>query len=318
MLSHKYYGYGLLVFSLLISLAAATSAGLARPASAQTPQTSLRFFGTGSGDVDRVKIPLDNPHRPVDVGGDFTLEFWINASPGSNTSAPCQESSSSDTWTNGNIILDRDIFGDGDYGDYGVSLYGGRIAFGTAVVSSRRTLCGSSDLRDGQWHHVAVTRRSSDGQMRIFVDGQLQKTANGPVGNLSYRDGRSTSYPNSDPFLVIAAEKHDYDPSTYPSFNGWVDEVRISNNIRYTGSFTPPTQPFTPDANTVALYHFDSAPGACNGQVSDSRDSSGQNNHGQCKYGGNPPNQGPQFVADSPFFSNIIYNYRVYLPLVRR
>jgi hypothetical protein len=311
----RYYGYGLLVFSLLIGLAAAAAARFARPALAQAPQTSLRFFGSGSGDADRVKIPLDNPHRTVDVGGDFTLEFWMKALPGSNTSASCQESSSSDTWTNGNIILDRDIFGDGDHGDYGVSLYGGRIAFGTTVGSSRRTICGTSDLRNSQWHHIAVTRRSSDGQMRIFVNGQLQKTSNGPSGDLSYRDGRSTSYPNSDPFLVIAAEKHDYDPSTYPSFNGWIDEVRISNNIRYTGNFTPPIQPFTPDANAVALYHFDGAPGACTGQVSDS---SGQNNPGECKYGGNPPNQGPQYVADSPFFGGIIYSHRVYLPLIRR
>jgi hypothetical protein len=282
---------------------------------AQSFQTSLRFFGTGSGDIDRVKIPLDNPHRSVDVGGDFTIEFWLKAVPGSNSIPQyCAESTSQDTWTNGHIILDRDIFGDGDFGDYGISLADGRVAFGVAVGSSRRTICGTSDLRDGQWHHIAVTRQSSSGQLRIFVDGQLQKSQNGPTGDLSYRNGRSTSWPN-DTYLVIAAEKHDYDPSTYPSFNGWIDELRISTTIRYTTNFTRPNQPFTADPATVALYHFDGTPGACSGPVSDA---SGQNNHGECKFGGTVPSQGPQYVLDSPFPTNIIYNHKIYLPLVRR
>lgn len=304
-----------LVFGILavLSLSASrpqASAAAALPSSTQ--QTSLRFFGTGSGDIDRVKIPLDDPHRSVDVGGDFTIEFWLKAQPGTNTSETCPEDPA---WINGNIIIDRDIFGDGDYGDYGISLYGGRIAFGTAVGSSRRTICGTSDLRDGQWHHVAVTRKSDNGEMRIFVDGQQQKSANGPSGDLSYKDGRSTNYQNSDPYLVIAAEKHDYDSENYPSFNGWIDEVRISKFVRYTAAFTPPTQPFKPDDNTVALYHFDGVEEACTGQVNDS---SNDSNHGECKYGGSAPNQGPQYVPDSPFSSSIIYNNKVYLPLIRR
>ena len=51
---------------------------------------SLKFLGTnnnneGPPDVDRVKIPLDNPNRPVDVGeSDFTVEFWLKANPGDN------------------------------------------------------------------------------------------------------------------------------------------------------------------------------------------------------------------------------------------
>lgn len=305
-----------LVFGILavLSLSASrpqASAAAALPSSTQ--QTSLRFFGTGKNDIDRVKIPLDDPHRSVDVGGDFTIEFWLKAPSDKKTSGTCQEGS--DTWINGNIIIDRDIFGDGDYGDYGISLYNGRIAFGTAVGRSRRTICGTSDLRDEQWHHVAVTRKNS-GEMRIFVDGQLENSvSDAPSGDLSYEDGRSTDYQNSDPYLVIAAEKHDYGSKYYPSFNGWIDEVRISKFVRYTAAFTPPTQPFTPDDDTVALYHFDGAPGACTGQVNDS---SNDSNHGECKYGGSAPNQGPQYVQDSPFSSSIIYNNKVYLPLIRR
>ncbi len=220
---------------------------------------SLRFYGAGARDVDRVKIPLDAPHRPVDVGAtDFTIEFWMRALPGDNGSGPCV--AGQDTWINGNVVFDRDIFGAGDYGDYGISLYGGRIAFGVATSSTSWTICGATHVADGQWHHIAVTRRFSNGELTVFVDGALDAQAIGPVGDISYRDGRTAQWPN-EPYLVIGAEKHDYDRTAYPSFNGWIDEVHISQMLRYTAPFSRPTQPFVPDALTVALYHFDEGAG---------------------------------------------------------
>ncbi|MBX7041614.1 MAG: hypothetical protein K1X85_01825 [Ignavibacteria bacterium] len=40
---------------------------------------SLRSFGNGANDIDRVKIRLDAPAKPVDVSGSFTLEFFMKA-----------------------------------------------------------------------------------------------------------------------------------------------------------------------------------------------------------------------------------------------
>jgi len=128
---------------------------------------SLLFSGTG--DVDRVKIPLDAPARPVDVGGDFTIEFWLRALPGNTGTA-----------TAGNIIFDRDIWGAGDYGDWGIALGGGRVAFGVNNGSAGSTVLGTALVTNGAWQHVACTRRASDGQLRIFVNGQLDATATGP------------------------------------------------------------------------------------------------------------------------------------------
>lgn len=258
---------------------------------------SLRFYGHGSGDIDRVKIPLDSPPRTVDVGGDFTLEWWLKANLADNNTPSC--TTGNDNWITGNVVFDRDVFGGGDYGDYGISLRGGKVAFGVHNGTSGEGICGSTNVADGAWHHIAVTREASTGTMRIYVDGNLDGSGMGPTGDISYRDGRTTSYPNSDPYLVIGAEKHDAGPS-YPSFNGWIDEVRLSSVVRYSSNFTPPTTPFSADGDTLLLFHFDegTANSPCNGTVTDS--SPGAQNPGQCQYGGSAP-AGPVYSADTPF-----------------
>lgn len=254
--------------------------------------TSLRFYGNGvnAPDLDRVKIPIDGPERPADIGAtDFTIEFWLRAVPGANGSLDCQPDG--DNWVNGNIIVDRDIFNAGDYGDYGISLYDGRIAFGVNNGSSGHTLCGTTNVANNQWRHIAVVRVRDTGLMQIYVDGVLDGAATGPTGDVSYRNGRSTSWPD-DPYIVIGAEKHDYG-AAYPSFRGWVDELRLSNVRRYNGSFTPATSPFTPDSDTAALYHFDEGSGDVVG------DSSGGGSHGTRNFGGSPA--GPVWSAETPF-----------------
>jgi hypothetical protein len=269
----------------------------ALPASyTQGAGTSLRFYGNGVNDIDRVKIPIDGPEVPADVGAtDFTIEWWMKASLGENSSGSCIPGG--DNWITGNTIFDRDIWGAGDYGDYGISLANGRIAFGAHNGSDGHTLCGSRLVADGAWHHVAVARQRSDGSMRIYVDGQLDAQASGPAGDISYRDGRQTGYAN-DPYLVVGAEKHDAG-SAYPSYSGWVDEIRISNVLRYAGGYAVPSVPFTPDANTVALYHLDEGSGNVVGDVSGAV---GGPSNGDRRYGGQPA--GPEWSADTPFSSS--------------
>jgi glucose/arabinose dehydrogenase len=259
--------------------------------------TSLLFYGHGAGDIDRVKVPIDDPStsRQADVGATgFTLEWWMRAAPGANASdaVTCD---ANDGWITGNIVFDRDVFGPGDRGDFGVSLTGGRVAFGVSIGASGNTICGATDVTDGVWHHVAVTRRKSDGRLRIYVDGVLDAEGDGNVGpdqDVSYLDDRATSYPNSDPFLVIGAEKHDAGPA-YPSYHGLLDEIRLSTVERYTASrFTRQFSAFVPDGNTAALYHLDEGAGDVVG------DASGGGSHGTLKLGGTPP-AGPAWSSES-------------------
>jgi hypothetical protein len=254
---------------------------------------ALRFYGNGVNDIDRVKIPIDNPEGPADVGAtDFTLEFWMKAFAPDNPSAACFTGSRN--WINGNIMFDRDVFGDGDFGDYGVSLFGGKIAFGVHNGSSGAGICSTQNVADGVWHHIAVTRSRSTGQISIFVDGLLDAEGAGPLGDLSYRNNRPTIWPN-DPYLVIGAEKHDAGFS-FPSYSGWIDEVRLSTLLRYTVSFPRPSDPFVTDSNTVALYHFDEGSGDL---IADSSGAAGGPSDGVRKLGGTPA--GPEWVNDTPF-----------------
>ena len=183
----------------------ATTTAASATASTNPAGYSLRFHGNPTTEVDRVKVPID-PQVAADLGGDLTIEFWLKTEPGANPATSCQ--AGSDGWTYGNVILDRDVFGTGDYGEYGVSLSGGRIAFGVGRGGREQTICGLIDVADGRWHHVAMTRRFADGVMRIYVDGTESAQGVGPAGDISYRDGRPTGV-STDPFLVVGASKAD-------------------------------------------------------------------------------------------------------------
>jgi hypothetical protein len=252
---------------------------------------SMHFFGKGVGDIDRIKIPLTTD-KTIDVGNSFTIEWWMRTDTG-NASGDCVSASGAG-WVSGNTLIDRDVYGNGDSGDYGISMFNGngRIAFGAALGANGYTLCSVASVNDGGWHHVAVTRDGTSGLLAIFVDGVPSGSATGPSGDVSYRDGRATTFPNSDPYLVLGAEKHDAG-SAYPSFRGWLDELRISNVVRYTAGFPLPLAQQATDATTVAIYHFEEGGGtvALDGKWS---------NNGVVQVGGSPV--GPVWdVASRPF-----------------
>lgn len=215
--------------------------------------TSLRFLGNADNRDGRVEIRIDAPPTPADIGAtDFTIDFWMKASPGNNQNVAdgvCDRAGYD--WINGNIILDRDRRSASPTQDFGVSLVSGRIAFGVEPTpGDQYTICSDIDLRDDTWHHIAL-QRSLNGQLSVYVDGALKKQhVLGPAGDLSYPDGTGDS---REPFLVIGAEKYDL----ANDYVGLVDELRLSTVLRYSGNFTRPSAPHTLDGNTAALYHFD-------------------------------------------------------------
>lgn len=235
------------------------------PAPPPPANLSLRFFGTGVNDIDRVKIPLLNTNgteRPVNAGADdFTLEFWVRGTIGENPTLACTTGQiARDAWLDGAVIIDRDVLGDGDFGEFGVSLLGGQVAFGVSRAGAGSTLCGATNVLDNVWHHVAVTRQRQTGQLKIFVDGAQEAFVSDPGASLDVQYNPAHAAPNvADPLLVLGAQKRD--ALSARAFRGLIDELRVSRGLRYTGTGPRPSAPFTPDGNTFALYHFDEATG---------------------------------------------------------
>lgn len=227
--------------------------------------TSLEFYGAAASPAGRVLMPVDSPSDtrrgpPIDVGGsdDFMIDVWIRALPGANA-APAITCGANANWTQGNIVLDRRRTGGAGFG---VSLAGGRAAFGvTGPALGNLTLCSTTDIADGQWHLITISRNrwdgtQPDGFMWLFIDGVLEASGAGPGGDLSYPDSATASSPG-DPYLVLGADKYDVGLP----FRGWLDEIRVSNVLRTRASFARPTAPFANDPNTAAVFHLDEGAG---------------------------------------------------------
>ncbi len=100
-------------------------------------------------------------------------------------------------------------------------------------------------LVPGEWHHFAGTFDGSQ-TLSIYVDGLLLATALTPAP--------VTPQPSDNPMGIgISAASGGF------RFNGVIDEARVSNGLRYQGSFERPGARFSPDASTVCLWHLDEA-----------------------------------------------------------
>ena len=272
-----------------------------------TAQGSIRFYGNGinAPDQDRGKIQIDevgnnNPGPPADVGAtDFTIEFWIKGALADNNSSGVS-CGNNENWILGNIVFDRDRYNQNR--KFGVSIAGGYIVFGV-TGSFAYTVCSSVQVLSNTWRHIAVQRDADTGAMTIYVDGISSGSGTGPTGDISYPDNgvpcnnccNGGNCNNSDPFIVLGAEKHDAG-SSYPSYNGFMDELRISNIIRYTSNFTPTSSQFNADGNTMALYHFNEGTGTT---LNDASTAPGGPSNGFINVGGNP--SGPVWSSDTPF-----------------
>ncbi|MCX7625472.1 MAG: LamG domain-containing protein [Candidatus Sumerlaeaceae bacterium] len=258
-------------------------------------QYSLRFYGTGTFQQDRVKIKIDAPQVPADIGaGSFSIEFWMKGTAAANTTPNHGYRVANDTeefasdWISGNIIIDRDIFGPGP--DWGISVHRngvgsnvGVLRFGTegaAGGDAAHTLqtTGGVNLLDGAWHHVCVVRDVTTGRKHIYLDG-MHNVSSGPGvsdDNISYPNGYTDPSWPWNPYIVFGAEKHDYDPSSYPSFSGWLDEVRLWNialtPTQVAAYMNSTVAPGTP--GLVAMYRFEEGNGTT------INDTSGGGSHG--------------------------------------
>jgi hypothetical protein len=163
-----------------------------------------------------------NPSLTVPtIGSTYTIEFFIKNRPGTTASGYilclCSDLNNSSGY-NFSIDTNSVLFYNGSYLTFSVSI--------------------SSCLTPDTWNHVAIVCNASS--LKLYVNGSLKDTINSGF-NLTAHS------------LQIGYQKWG---STWYLSDMLLDEIRISNNVRYSGNFAVPTSEFIPDGNTVVLMHF--------------------------------------------------------------
>ena len=170
------------------------------------------------GSGDYLTIP---DHTDFDFDGNYTIEFWFNV----NHSTQCCMYSHHASSVGHALFINGNV---------------GQIYW--QDNSNSISVHVGSGLNDGNWHHVAIVRNGSgSNNQKMYIDGTAEST----------QTGSSATTQSSD----VAFGQFINGSSNY--FNGYLDEIRISNNARYTADFTPSTTAFTADSNTKLLIQSD-------------------------------------------------------------
>ncbi len=201
--------------------------GNAQLSTAQSKFGGSSMLFDGSGDAFR-QVPV-SPYRDLTLlTGDYTIECWVRPTNTTPTNVIWDARSSSVT-SNPIVYINN--------------------AAANVIVNIGATvrITGTTALAINTWYHVALVR--SSGVTRLYINGVQE--------GVSYTD--PNIWADQSAGFTIGAN---YDNSS--SFNGYIDEFRISGTGRWTGPFTPPTVPYDlPKSNMVitsVTYTAASAP----------------------------------------------------------
>lgn len=176
---------------------------------------SVRFPGSPS----RISSPNSADFR---FGtGNFTVEWWMyftglwSAQPASSSICGQKLNDSTSGWV---------IYRDGGYPT--------KLNFRLGLQNNFPTVTTPTP---GVWQHWCVERSGTT--VRWYVDGVVDATT---TSSYNTNDTSGTFYVG-------------YAQTWGGYFNGYIEELRVSNIARYNGAFTPPTSKFTYDSNTKFL-----------------------------------------------------------------
>lgn len=187
--------------------------------------TAQSVFGGASAlfDGSAGSFIKSRPSRFLRLGGqgnDLTIEFWIRASTSQNATSRVMGNLNGAAYG-----ANKWFIGNKDAAD----------AVGTAKLkfyvgnfhASNPFLVSTTNINDGAWHHVAITRQSAT--HRLFIDGVQQASA--AATNPLYDDGTTHQ--------VVTIGSSDISGGGV-EFTGHIEEFRITQTVaRYTANFTP-------------------------------------------------------------------------------
>ncbi|MCL5030254.1 MAG: T9SS type A sorting domain-containing protein [Bacteroidetes bacterium] len=207
----------------------------------ETPWTIPWKFNTKSSESN-FSLYLDGVSNYVQLPGSliapnpdqFTIETWVKPLPYTYNPPP-------------------PLFYTAQSAEFSLTVGGPNNFAGLAV--------NTTDLPDGKWYgvgiaptivpnkwyHIAATYDRIIGKMRVYVDGKFVSENSVSNNYLIQRPNTFVSY------IGRYLSGNEY-------FKGLVDNIRISNNIRYTTDFVPQLD-FGNDQNTLGLWRFNESDG---------------------------------------------------------
>lgn len=213
---------------------------------AQNGQLNLSCFGRaahfdGANDALNIAIPANIYFLARGSAKYFTIEAWIRP----------EKIDLDNTYT----IVAREAFENSDAPLEFLIKNGRLYAKFTTLADfqdfANAKVSGRTNVGDNQWHHVALVRNNKT--IQLFLDGHVDSEAVQIVA-----DGYAV--PIGGSFSIGAQSTSTSTENFINHFQGYIDEVRISNTARYSGRYTPSKNSFTPDKKTLALWHMNDKP----------------------------------------------------------
>ncbi len=142
---------------------------------------------------------------------------------------------------------------------FGVIYSPGLSKFGVSVAGSAAVFADQV-VAVGQWYHLAVAIGfAPTAPIRMYLDGKLLGTGAIPAAPVDVSAiGKEVLWVGAGSACVAGGGL----TSPNALFPGLIDDVRVSQGMRYTDSFKVPPKRLRPDRQTRGLWHFDEPVGA--------------------------------------------------------
>ena len=115
----------------------------------------------------------------------------------------------------------------------------------------------TTSVISNNWAHIALVREPSNGSLHLYVNGtESSETSSDQVIDNDIPAFQNT-YDLTFGYIQFAS-------NTIATFDGFVDDVRISTIARYTSNFTPPTSALPISGTSGTVY---SPPGSKQGEI---------------------------------------------------